>query len=209
MYLHRQALAFILLSCLCASSPAWGEVTPRLNSDTIKAAFGSYGVEVIEQVADTRVANLYSGHGDNKICRTLAVTEFTQPVDESLWSSHNKILSGESIGATLRAAGFAINKKLLVKTEVPANETFVALAKGTATLGTPLFTKVYALFAETDQQTILYAVIAEAYHPAHFPPVNEEVTERSELHQAAERALKKLAEYQIRSSLKNPSASQS
>ena len=91
MNLHRRALPLILLACLFPLSPAWGEVTPTLNSDAIKASFGSYGVEVIDQAAGTRVANLYSGHGADKVCRTLAVTEFTQPIDPSLMRSHEEI----------------------------------------------------------------------------------------------------------------------
>jgi hypothetical protein len=209
MNLHRRALPLILLACLFPLSPAWGEVTPTLNSDAIKATFGSYGVEVIDQAAGTRVANLYSGQGADKVCRTLAVTEFTQPIDEALLESHKKIVAGASIGATLRAAGFTINKKLLIKTEVPANEAFVALANGTTTRGTPLFTKVYALFAEKSDSSIPYAVIAEAYHPAHFPPVHEEVTEQPSLRVAAERALKGLSEFSLPVSLTIPSASQS
>lgn len=209
MYLYRRSLALILWACLFTLPQAWGEVTPTLNSDAIKATFGSYGVEVIYQADGTRVANLYSGHGADKVCRTLAVTEFTQPINESLLKSHRAILAGASIGATLRTAGFTINKKLLIKTEVPANEAFVALANSTTTVGTPLFTKVYALFAETRDSSMPYAVIAEAYHPAHFPPVHEEVTEQPELHEAAERVLQKLSNLSLALSLTTPSASQS
>lgn len=209
MYLHRRSLTLILWACLFSLPRAWGEVTPTLNSDTIKATFGSYGVEIIYQADGTRVANLYSGHGTDKVCRTLAVTEFVEPVDNVLLKSHRKILDGASIGATLRSAGFAINKKLLIKTEVPASDTFVVLAKTTVTEGSPLFTKVYALFAETDTGSTPYAVIAEAYHPAHFPPVHEEVTQQPELRAAAERALKKLSEFSLALSLTTPSASQS
>lgn len=209
MDLHRRALPLILLACLFSLSPAWGEVTPTLNSDAIKATFGSYGVEVIDQAAGTRVANLYSRHGADKVCRTLAVTEFTQPIDASLSDSHKTIVAGASIGATLRAAGFTINKKLLIKTEIPANQAFVALANGTTTEGTPLFTRVYALFAVTNGISKPYAVIAEAYHPAHFPPVYEEVTEQPSLREAAERALKRLSEFSLPVSLTSPAASQS
>lgn len=209
MNLHRRALPLILLACLFPLTPAWGEVTPTLNSDAIKATFGSYGVEVIDQAAGTRVANLYSGHGDEKVCRTLAVTEFTQPIDDALLVSHKEILAGASIGATLRASGFTINKKLLIKTEIPANRAFVSLANGTTTEGTPLFTKVYALFAETSDSSLPYAVIAEAYHPAHFPPVHEEVSEQPQLREAAERALEKLSEFSLPVNLASPAASQS
>ena len=209
MYLQLRLLALIVWACLFPLPQAWGEVTPTLNSDAIKATFGSYGVEVIYQADGTRVANLYSGHGADKVCRTLAVTEFMQPIDESLLKSHEAIVAGASIGATLRAAGFTINKKLLLKTEIPASEAFVALTRGTVHQGAPLFTKIYALFAETNDSSTPYAVIAEAYHPTHFPPVHEEVTEQPELRAAAERALKKLSEFSLALSLTTPSASQS
>ena len=209
MNLHRRALPLTLLACLFPLTPAWGEVTPTLNSDAIKATFGSYGVEVIDQVTGTRVANLYSGHGTDKVCRTLAVTEFMQPIDKSLLESHKAIVAGASIGATLRAAGFTINKKLLIKTEIPANDAFVALANGTTAAGTPLFTKVYVLYVESNGSSLPYAVIAEAYHPAHFPPVHEEVSKQPALREAAERALKRLSEFSLPVSTTIPAASQS
>ena len=140
----RRAFVLILVHFLFPLSLALAEETPTLNSDAIKATFGSYGVEIIYQAAGTRVANLYSGQAGNKIVRTLAVTEFVEPIDNTLLQSHQEIMSGASIGATLRAAGYTINKKLLIKTEVPANETFVALANDTAAEGTLLFTRVYA-----------------------------------------------------------------
>ena len=72
MHLHIKLLGFILAVLVNSS---WAEVTPTLNSDAIKATFGSYGVEVISQGESTRVANLYSLSGDAKICRTLAGDE--------------------------------------------------------------------------------------------------------------------------------------
>ena len=68
-----------------------------MNSDAIKATFGSYGVEVISQSESTRVANLYSLSGDAKICRTLAVTEFVLPMDPALREAS---LSAGSMGKT-------------------------------------------------------------------------------------------------------------
>ena len=109
MHLHIKLLSFILAVLVNLS---WAEVTPTLNSDAIKATFGSYGVEVISQSESTRVANLYSLSGDAKICRTLAVTEFVLPMDTTLTEAHRLIRAGGSIGATLRSAGFTINKKL-------------------------------------------------------------------------------------------------
>ena len=203
MYLHRRAMALILLAFVCT---ARAEVTPTLNSDAIEAAFGTYGVEVIDQGLGTRVANLFSGRDSEKVCRTLAVTEFVQPINSALLASHQEIIDGNSIGATLRSAGFTINKKLLIKTEIPATAAFIALARGTVGEGQNLFTKVYALYAETRHVSLPYAVIAEAYHPAHYPPVHEEVTEIADLKEAAQRALKTLQRFRLKEGLKTPAA---
>ena len=186
MRLHIKLLGFILAILVNSS---WAEVTPTLNSDAIKATFGSYGVDVINQSESTRVANLYSLSDDAKICRTLAVTEFVLPTDPALTEAHRLIRAGGSIGATLRSAGFTINKKLLIKTETVAGDEFVSLTHGSVLLGAPLYTKVYALFAQQDGLQIPYAVIAEAYHPEHFPPAHEEFSEQPSLQQAADRAL--------------------
>lgn len=201
MHLHIKLLSFILAVLVNLS---WAEVTPTLNSDAIKATFGSYGVEVISQSEYTRVANLYSVSGDAKICRTLAVTEFVLPMDPSLKEAHRLIRAGGSIGATLRSAGFNINKKRLIKTETAAGDEFVRLTHGSVLKGAPLYTKVYALFAQQGSRQIPYAVIAEAYHPEHFPPAHEEVSEEPSLQQAADRALMALratiGQHQIKSS---------
>ena len=186
MRLHIKLSGFILAVLVNLS---WAEVTPTLNSDAIKATFGSYGVDVINQSESTRVANLYSLSDDAKICRTLAVTEFVLPTDPALTEAHRLIRAGGSIGATLRSAGFTINKKLLIRTETVAGDEFVSLTHGSVLLGAPLYTKVYALFAQQDGLQIPYAVIAEAYHPEHFPPAHEEFSEQPSLQQAADRAL--------------------
>ena len=186
MRLHIKLSGFILAVLVNLS---WAEVTPTLNSDAIKATFGSYGVDVINQSESTRVANLYSLSDDAKICRTLAVTEFVLPTDPALAEAHRLIRAGGSIGATLRSAGFTINKKLLIRTETVAGDEFVSLTHGSVLLGAPLYTKVYALFAQQDGLQIPYAVIAEAYHPEHFPPAHEEFSEQPSLQQAADRAL--------------------
>ena len=186
MRLHIKLSGFILAVLVNLS---WAEVTPTLNSDAIKATFGTYGVDVINQSESTRVANLYSLSDDAKICRTLAVTEFVLPTDPALTEAHRLIRAGGSIGATLRSAGFTINKKLLIRTETVAGDEFVSLTHGSVLLGAPLYTKVYALFAQQDGLQIPYAVIAEAYHPEHFPPAHEEFSEQPSLQQVADRAL--------------------
>jgi hypothetical protein len=51
MNLNSALLSFILTFCI---SPTWAEVTPTLNSDAIKATFGSYGVTILNQTESTR-----------------------------------------------------------------------------------------------------------------------------------------------------------
>ena len=113
-------------------------------------------------------------------------------MDPALIEAHRLIRAGGSIGATLRSAGFTINKKLLIKTETAAGDEFVSLTHGSVLVGAPLYTKVYALLAQQGGLQVPYAVIAEAYHPEHFPPAHEEFSEEPSLQQAAERALSAL-----------------
>ena len=50
-------------------------------------------------------------------------------MDPALKEAHRVIRTG-GIGATLRSAGFTINKKLLIKTETAAGDEFVSLSHG-------------------------------------------------------------------------------
>ena len=91
-------------------------------------------MEVIDQAAGTRVANLYGGHGADKVCRTLAVTGHAAYYESLL--KPQSCCGGCEHWRDAQSGGFtAHGKKLLIKTEVPANEAFVALANGTTTRG--------------------------------------------------------------------------
>ena len=100
----RQFIFCFLLFTQVATATA--EVTPSLNSDVIRERFGSYGVEVLSQSDEIRVANLFSGEANSKVSRTLAVTVFVLPRDSRLDASDQVIRAGGSIGASLRNAGF-------------------------------------------------------------------------------------------------------
>ena len=55
--------------CACRAlhrPPAQAPARELLNSERIAAAFGSYGVEVLEQDDTVRVSNLYSGEGEER-----------------------------------------------------------------------------------------------------------------------------------------------
>ena len=71
-----------------------------VNSERIKARFGSYRVGVLHQDATTRLASLCSRHGGGDICRTLAVTRFATPTPVALGQVDTLIREGHSIGST-------------------------------------------------------------------------------------------------------------
>ena len=166
----RRSIFAILTLLPLASATGHTEVDSPLNSDLIRQRFGNYQVDVLRQSERSRVANLYSITAGAQVCRTLAVTHFVDPVDTALVNADKRIRSGESIGATLRSQGFEVSKRLLIETEGAAGSKFEALAPGVAP-GTILSIKVYVLSASAPSGNADYAVIAEAYHPEHTPPL--------------------------------------
>lgn len=132
-----------------------------LNSQRIELRFGSYGVDILKQDAQngTRLSNLYSLKGQEKISRTIAFSRFAH-MDESLKKAHEKILSGGSIGSTLKEHGFQVKKKIFylkslalpLQTMMHTNENSFA-------------TVIYDLNVEKDGKVLTYCTILESYHP--------------------------------------------
>ena len=142
-----------------------------MNSDQITARFGSYHVEVLQQDTNRRLASLNSSHTDGAVCRTLAVTEFYQPIPTALESVDRDIRKGKSIGATMRSAGLQIHKQILVRLSARCGSTFAELSNQTVASGTLLHVCLYRLSAGASEATLEpYATIAEAHHPEHIPP---------------------------------------
>jgi len=139
-----------------------------LNSDQIMQKFGSYGVEVLTQSDGVRLANLYSQHDQLAICRTLAVTRFHEPTPSSLAEADSHIRQGESIGMTLKEAGWSVDKHVATECLAPAGKYFESLTAGTVPRGTEITVRVYTLRTTQGEQSVDYAAIAEAYHPAHI-----------------------------------------
>jgi len=71
---------------LVTSSEA--ELRPLLNSERIAMEFGSYGIDVLENDARVRVSNLYSVHQGTKICRTFAVVQFPELIENAYSVEH-------------------------------------------------------------------------------------------------------------------------
>ena len=87
---------------------------PKLNSDRIEYFFGSFGVDIFENIPtpfiESRVSNLHSIHNNQKVMRTFAVIDFQQPIHDSLKRVHQEIKDGTAIGIALRRSGCNLEK---------------------------------------------------------------------------------------------------
>ena len=141
-----------------------------VNSERIKARFGSYHVGVLHQDATTRLASLCSRHGGGDICRTLAVTRFATPTPVALGQVDTLIREGHSIGSTLERAAQHISRNIIAEASAPCGHAFAELAGHTVMVGDLLSLRLYRLDAGPDPEALMpYATIAEAHHPEHIP----------------------------------------
>ncbi|MBU02256.1 MAG: hypothetical protein CME55_03085 [Halieaceae bacterium] len=142
----------------------------RVNSEQIRARFGSYAVRVLHQDEHYRLANLCSHHDGVDICRTLAVTHFMMPAPAPLSEVDTLIRQGQSIGSTLKDAGLALSRNMLAEGHTSCGDGFSRVAGDHALTGSELVVRLYELFAGPEESSLeLYATIAEAHHPQHVP----------------------------------------
>lgn len=139
-----------------------------LNSERIKARFGSYGIEILGEADGLRRANLYSEDTGTKTCRTYAVVR-SNTVPEAIAAAHDAITHGRSIGATFRDDGWTVAKRTIATTGVeldridPAVAALMRLeASGRVAL------HLYELVINRDDLRIDYATILELHHPAYI-----------------------------------------
>ena len=163
--LSRWTHLYIVAIALVAQAPGAGQPPAReiLNSERIAATFGSYGIQVLEQTDGTRISNLYSGAGDEKICRTFAAVRFQPGMDPQVSAEHAAIVAGGSIGAVFVAAGWEVRKTHLRYSETWAPPRLAAMMR--VAQRTPLATHVYALDVAKGGRVIEYATIVEIHHP--------------------------------------------
>ena len=143
-----------------------------MNSEQIESRFGSYRVKVLQQDTNSRLASLSSEHDGKDICRTLAVTRFITPVPDSLVDADKLIREGHSIGSTLKQAGMLIGRDVIAEGTTPCGEGFFGFAGGQIDIDELLYLRVYRLLAGPQNTAMVpYAIIAEAHHPEHIPPL--------------------------------------
>lgn len=159
---HAGAVVFLLLLAACATKPT------LLNSERIEQRFGSYGVDVLEQSSSLRRSNLYSLEGGERICRTYAVVQF-QDLPADIAATQAKVLAGQSIGASFKAAGWAVAKRtvyigaVFVDSDDHGILQMMHLARPQA-----LAMHVYRLDLHKSGREIHYATIIEVHHPAYL-----------------------------------------
>ena len=139
-----------------------------MNSDKIRERFGHYGVELLEQSPRTRLASLYSLSDEQRITRTLALTRFELPAHPAVEEQDAQIRSGESIGATLRQAGWTVVKNNTIDCQVTAGRRFALLGGATLSPEDSVLLRVYTLSVVKQDLALDYAIIAEAYHCEHI-----------------------------------------
>lgn len=154
-------LAAVLSACATESV--------NLNSERIGKRFGSYGIDVLASEAGLRRSSLFSLDGDTATCRTYAVVQFVEQVDDRYDDAHSKVLAGDSIGETFKEDGWGIRKNTLYigNTRLPDRPTEIgSLMRLTGAHDLALH--VYQLVLVRENVSLEYATILEVHHPEYL-----------------------------------------
>jgi hypothetical protein len=163
---QRMALTKLPPTVLAAVISACAAEPVLLNSERIEKRFGSYGVDVLASEAGLRRSSLFSVHDNQRVCRTYAVAQFADQLEDHYGDEHAKVLAGNSIGAVFKSHDWNIHKQTLhigTLNLLPSKRSISDLMK----IGTPrrIAVHVYQLLLVKDAQVFEYATILEAHHP--------------------------------------------
>jgi hypothetical protein len=164
----ERLLMVILSMALGMAAPAIADEqsATRLNSERIEQRFGSYGIEVLSQSENLRIASLYSIERGEPVTRTFAVTRYADAIGDRLGQVHQRILGGSSIGATLAEEGWTVERHHLWTGDLPATSKVTRLMHlpGPTRLAVHLFD----LEITRGSESLIYATIAEVHHPEYL-----------------------------------------
>jgi hypothetical protein len=156
-------------SVIAAALSACATESVILNSERIEKCFGSYGVEVLASEAGLRRSSLFSFDGDTASCRTYALVEFAEHLDDRYDDAHAKILAGDSIGETFRENGWDIQKNTLYIGAIRLPEQSTEVRNLMRLTGAhDLAVHVYQLMLVRDDIALEYATIMEVHHPEYL-----------------------------------------
>jgi hypothetical protein len=137
-----------------------------LNSQTIESRYGSYTVEMLASDGPTRQSALSSEDASGKICRTFAITRFTDAAESLDVDRQQQILNGASIGATLKEGGWSILKATIHVGSVEIDRiAHPVLALMQLDVPATLALHIYKLSIEKNGESLDYATISEMHHP--------------------------------------------
>jgi hypothetical protein len=158
--------ARVLSGILTAFLVACASEAVLLNSERIEQRFGNYGIEILESEDGLRRSNLYSREGNLATCRTYALVEFTERLDERYADTHATVLAGGSIGATAREHGWEVRKHTayIDQLRLPPRTTQVSRLMRLRG-GELLAVHVYRLTLARSDEALPYATIIEIHHP--------------------------------------------
>jgi len=156
-------------SVLAAVLSACATESVNLNSQRIEKRFGSYGIEVLASEAGLRRSSLFSFDGDTSTCRTYALVQFVEQLDERYNDAHSKVLAGDSIGETFREDGWDVRKKTLYIGSVRLPEPRTPVGDLMRLTGAhDIALHVYQLVIAREETELEYATILEAHHPEYL-----------------------------------------
>ncbi len=152
-----------ILDAALSASAVESEV---LNSERIEARFGSYGIDVLSDNGGQRLASLYSGSGDNRVCRTFASVRRQARSGDPIDAEQADIAAGRSIGARFRESGWSVAKRTLYTGAIPVSRLIGEVGRRMRLAeNASVAVHAYQLVLGREQQTIDYATIIEAHHP--------------------------------------------
>lgn len=138
---------------------------PPGNSERIRARYGSYGIELLENTDRLRVSSLYSTHDGVNVNRTFAVVAYPEIIDPAFRDEHEAIIRGESIGIVFKQRGWLMRKdhQYFGEIETPAARFGLPGDGGHGTIRAAIH--VYVLSVKKGEYEFRYATIAEIHHP--------------------------------------------
>ncbi len=149
-----------------------------LNSDRIRATYGSYTITVLDQDRRWRVSSLASLHDGRPVTRTLALVRFENPGLRALAREDRRIRAGASIGSTFREFGWSIDKPTIFLDNVALHGEAQALASlMDIRLPATLAVHAYRFNVRSRYGAFTYATIIELHHPDYL-----DVEQLAELH---------------------------
>jgi hypothetical protein len=106
---------------------------------------------------------------DNRITRTLAISEFAHGLPGSLQEAYSAIRAGASMGATLEDAGWRVDKRHRWLGEVPASTIFGCMTGQPSNQPSPqLAAQVYDLWVIREDEEARFALLAELHDPRYL-----------------------------------------